>query len=89
MYYIYFAKSLKNNKVYVGYTGKKPEERIKEHNQGSNYWSKLNKPLKLIYYESYFCREDAKLREEFFKMGFGKRIKKLIIQELGAVSSVG
>ena len=63
---------LKNNKVYVGYTTKKPEERIKEHNQGSNLWSKLNKPLKLIYYENYICAEDAKLREKFFKMGFGK-----------------
>ncbi len=84
MYYIYFAKSLKNNKVYVGYTSKEPEERIREHNQGSNSWSKLNKPLKLIYYENYICLEDARLREKFFKSGFGKRLKKLIIQEMGA-----
>lgn len=84
MYYVYFAKSLKNGKVYVGFTKKEPEKRVKEHNSGSNSWSNQNKPLKLIYYESFVCEEDARLRERFFKTGVGKRIKKSIIMEMGA-----
>lgn len=79
MYYIYFAKSLKNGKVYIGLTNKNPEVRVKEHNQNSNTWSKHNKPLRLIYYESFVCKEDAIQREKFFKTGIGKKVKKAII----------
>lgn len=65
--------------MYVGLTSKHPDEKVKEHNSGKSAWSKQNRPLKLIYYESYFCRKDAQLRERFYKSGFGRRIKKLII----------
>jgi len=82
MFFIYFAKSKKNNKIYVGQTGRVPEERIKEHNQSGNTWSKNNGPFNLIYYEEFKCREDAIKREKFYKSGFGKRIKKAIIKEL-------
>lgn len=75
MHYVYFAESLRNGKVYVGYTIKTPTVRVSEHNRGSNSWSRLNKPLKLIYYESFVCREDALKREKFYKMGFGKKVK--------------
>ena len=83
MYYIYFAKSLKNGKVYVGSTSKSPELRINEHNSGSNNWSSKNRPFKLLYYESYLCGQDARLREKFYKSGFGKTIKGIIIKNLG------
>lgn len=82
MHYVYFAKSLRNEKVYVGQTQKSPEERIKEHNQGSSTWTRSNGPFELIYYEEYMCREDAIRRESFYKMGFGKKIKKLIVENL-------
>jgi putative endonuclease len=84
MFYIYFAKSLKNGKVYVGSTSKSPELRVSEHNNGSNKWSSHNRPLQLIYYESYYCAQDAKLREKFYKSGFGKKIKGIIISSLGS-----
>lgn len=83
MYYVYFAKSLKNNKVYVGFTGKLPATRINEHNSSSNDWTKQNGPLELIYYEKYTCTEDAKQREVFYKTGFGRKIKEAIISTLG------
>jgi len=79
MYYLYFIQSLRNNKVYVGYTAKNPEVRLKEHNSGSNQWSRNNKPFKLVFYEKYLCLRDVKNREMFYKTGFGKNIKKLII----------
>jgi len=82
MYFVYFAKSLRNQKVYVGFTGKEPVVRVDEHNKGSNIWSKNNGPFKLIYFESYICKKDAQNREEFYKMGFGKQIKLAIIKEL-------
>ena len=82
MFFVYFAKSLRNNKVYVGFTTKKPDRRIEEHNNGVNKWSKVNGPFKLVYFESYYCKTDALLREKFYKMGFGKKVKKLIIEAL-------
>lgn len=81
MYYIYFAKSQKNNKVYVGFTSKDPKVRIKEHNTGSNKWSRLNKPLTLIYFEKYVCESDARLKEKYYKAGIGKRVKYAILKE--------
>jgi len=82
MFYVYFIKSLKNKKIYVGFTSKDPNLRLEEHNQGSNNWTKINKPFKLIYYETYFCEKDARLREKFYKMGFGKQIKNLIVDKI-------
>lgn len=82
MYYVYFARSSKNDKVYVGKTSENPSERIDEHNQGSNEWTKLNGPFTLIYYEKYFCKKDAGMRELFYKSGFGKKIKKLLVESL-------
>ena len=80
MYSVYFAKSLKNQKIYVGFTSIKPEERVKQHNNYSNEFTKHNKPLKLVYYENYFCKEDAINREKFYKMGLGKQIKQIIVK---------
>ncbi len=82
MFYVYFLKSLKNKKVYVGFTEKEPLVRESEHNLGSNQWTKNNKPFKLIYYEKYCCKKDAKTRELFYKTGFGRQIKNAIISIL-------
>lgn len=84
MYFVYFAKSLKNGKVYVGFTSKSPDIRVKEHNNSANNWSKNNKPLELVYFEEYLCKHDAEKREKFYKTGFGKKIKYSIISTLGA-----
>jgi len=81
MYSVYFAKSEKNGKVYVGFTTKDPKIRVEEHNSGANKWSKENKPFVLIYYENYVCEKDARLREKYFKTGIGKRVKYAIVKE--------
>ncbi len=82
MYYVYFAKSLKNLKVYVGCTSKEPQIRVNEHNTGANKWSKYNGPFELIYFEEYLCKQDAEKRERFYKTELGKRIKYAIIKGL-------
>ncbi|NCO88506.1 excinuclease ABC subunit C [Candidatus Roizmanbacteria bacterium CG_4_9_14_0_8_um_filter_34_12] len=55
--------------------------RLDEHNQGSTKWTKNNGPFRLLYYETYFCKQDAQHREKFLKSGVGNRIVKLIVQE--------
>ena len=82
MFFVYFLKSLKSGKSYVGVTSKGVEKRLEQHNLGSNIWTKNNRPFNLLYYESYHCREDAFSRERFYKSGVGKKIKKLIIDGL-------
>ena len=77
---IYILKSLKNEKSYVGVTEKNVTERVKEHNQGSNVWTRHNRPFKLRYFETYVCKEDALRREKFFKSGVGKKLKKVILE---------
>lgn len=91
MYFVYFAKSLKNGKVYVGYTQKQPEQRVAEHNSGSSSWSRVNRPLKLIYYEKFVCKDDALSREKFYKSGVGKQVKLAITKvfEKGSVAQPG
>ena len=89
LYYVYFIESLKNHKVYVGSTNKLPQIRLEEHNLGKNIWTRQNGPFKLIYYEKYLCSEDSKLREKFYKMGFGKLVKKVIIDTLHNQSNPG
>lgn len=78
MFTVYLLKSLKTGKNYGGFTNKSAEERLIDHNQGSNQWTRANKPLKLIYYEKYFCEKDARSREKFLKSGVGSRIIKAI-----------
>jgi len=80
MYFVYILKSHKNNKSYVGMTGKLPQIRLVEHNIHSNKWTTQNGPFKLVYYESYYCKTDALHREHFFKSGVGKKLKQIIIK---------
>ena len=85
MFSVYFAKSLKNNKIYVGFTDKEPDLRVKEHSQGTNSWSRKNRPFKLVYFKKYYCEKDARLRERFYKTGIGKAYKKLIIGNIDSI----
>ena len=81
IYYIYFLKSAKNGKVYVGKTSKDPKIRLNQHNLGSNAWTKQNRPFLLIYFEKYYCPKDVSEREKFFKSGVGRRVRNAIITE--------
>ncbi|MEK7512391.1 MAG: GIY-YIG nuclease family protein [Patescibacteria group bacterium] len=83
-HYIYFLKSLKNNKIYVGYTGGLVTKRLEQHNIGLNKWTKENGPFELLYYEKYCCKEDALQREKFYKSGFGRKIRDCIIISVSA-----
>ena len=75
MFYTYTLESLKDEKMYIGYTNDL-KRRLKEHNEGKNFSTAPRKPFKLIYYEAYLNKEDAKERERFFKTGWGRQYLK-------------
>lgn len=73
MFVVYILKSLKNGKRYVGSTSKDAQQRLREHNYGSNKWTKQNKPFKLIYTEQYQTIQEVRKREHFLKSGQGRK----------------
>ena len=73
MYKVYVLKSLKNGKRYVGYTEKDVQLRLDEHNSGTNKWTRINRPFKLVYYEEYNNKTEAIKRENFLKSGQGRK----------------
>ena len=79
-HYVYFLKSIKNGKIYTGSTSKNPRIRLEEHNSGSNSFTRNNLPFKLVFYETYLCSDDAKNREKYYKTGFGRKIRDIIIK---------
>ena len=68
MYYVYILKSLKDNKIYTGYSSSL-KRRISEHLNGDVVSTSSRRPLKLVYYEAYLNKEDAEARENYLKGG--------------------
>lgn len=69
-YYTYVLQSLKNQKLYIGYT-KDLRKRFREHNSGKSTYTKQHYPYTLIYYEACLTEEDARSRELYLKSGRG------------------
>ncbi|HPI67423.1 MAG TPA: GIY-YIG nuclease family protein [bacterium] len=74
-YYTYILKSLKDDKLYAGWTDN-IKRRIIIHNKGKVEATKNRRPLILIYYEACLRKEKAIAREKYFKTGFGRRYLK-------------
>ncbi|MEK7521638.1 MAG: GIY-YIG nuclease family protein [Patescibacteria group bacterium] len=76
MYYVYLLFSEKDKLLYTGYS---PDlkSRISAHNKGFVKATKHRRPLKLIYYESYFKEIDARRREKYLKGGNGRKEMKV------------
>lgn len=76
MYYVYILKSLRDGKLYIGSTPDL-QKRFRQHQAGQSLSTKHRKPFKLIYYEAYSHKEDAKACEKYYKTGWGRNhIKK-------------
>ena len=73
MYYVYILFSLKDKKLYIGFTDDL-KRRVSEHNQGKNFSTKSRKPFKLLFYEALPTLEEATEREKFYKSGRGHEI---------------
>ena len=72
MYYVYTLLSLKDGKLYTGFTDSL-KRRIKEHNRGEEPSTKHRRPFKLIYCEVCIDKKDAIARERYLKTGMGKK----------------
>ena len=74
MFYTYVLISLKNERLYTGFTSDL-KRRFNEHNEkrGGKYTSKAG-PFKIIFYEAYLDKKDAMQAERFFKTGYGREV---------------
>ena len=61
-------------KRYVGMSAQSPDEKLKEHNLGATTWPRSQRPLTLLYSESFESKSEALKREKFFKSGDGRRV---------------
>ena len=75
MYYTYVLQSLKDGKLYVGFT-KDLKLRFEQHNKGLVESTKPRRPLNLIYYEACLNKDDATRREKYLKTYHGKMFLK-------------
>lgn len=85
MYNVYVLISLKDYKFYIGFS-ENLEQRLKDHNSGSNKSTKNRRPFKLIYSEAHLSKIDALKRERYFKTAKGKTTLKQMLKT--AISNV-
>lgn len=85
-YYVYTLFSLKDRRLYTGFTTNL-KDRLSRHARGEVQSTSKRRPLKLIHYEYFINEEDAKAREVFLKSGFGrdqlKQALKRTLEKLG------
>ena len=79
MYYVYILKN-EQGKYYIGYSSKRPEERVIEHNQSKSRWTRDKGPWQLLCSESYNTKEEAFRREKQIKSYKGGRAFKKLIE---------
>jgi len=72
MYFTYILLSTKFRKTYTGFT-LNLEKRLVEHNNGKSTFTKLYRPWRIIYYESFETKIEAIDREKYFKSTSGRR----------------
>jgi len=65
MWHVYVLESLKNKRLYIGYTNNL-RRRLEEHNKGiGGEYTKNNKPFKLIFCESFLEKRTHLLKKNF------------------------
>ena len=78
MHYVYIIQSQLTNTLYTGSTDDL-KNRVKIHNDGKVKSTKSKIPWKLLYYEAFLSKIDARKEELFLKSGKGReRIKHLL-----------
>ena len=80
MYYVYILQSLKNGKMYTGFS-RNLRARLKAHKNKGVHTTKRMGQVELIFYEAFKKEADAKRREKYLKTTKGKRTLKLILKE--------
>jgi putative endonuclease len=75
MYYVYVLQSLKDRRLYTGFS-EDMNRRFAEHSSGAVNATKHRLPVKLVYYEASCNQQDALHREKYLKTAWGKRYLK-------------
>jgi len=75
MYYAYVIKSLIAEFHYKGHC-QDLDNRIAQHNSGMTVSIRPYLPFQLVYFESFETKEEAILREKYFKSSAGRRYLK-------------
>lgn len=71
MFYTYVLRSVKDDKLYIGWTDNL-KSRFEKHNKGLVESTKLRIPFEIVYYEACLSKEKAIEREKQLKTGFGR-----------------
>jgi putative endonuclease len=79
-YFTYILQSEKNKSLYIGYSTNL-EKRLAQHNSGVSKATRPFIPYKLIYYEAFLNRIDAKNREVYLKSGYGRRSIRVLLRK--------
>jgi len=66
MYFVYVIQSEKDGSTYIGFTGN-INKRLKEHNQGKTRSIKSKVPFKMVYFEEFESKTEARKREILLK----------------------
>jgi len=80
MFYVYILQSLKDGKLYIGFTANL-KRRMREHECGGSDSTRKRLPFRLVFYEAFISREDARRREGYFKTTKGKRALRLMLRD--------
>jgi len=72
MFFTYVLESKIDGRLYKGLT-QNLDQRIIEHNSGKNKSTKAFRPWKLVYFEAFETRLEARIREKYFKTGSGRK----------------
>lgn len=70
-HYVYVLHNPLKNFIYIGYS-ENLKQRFLEHNSGKSKSTTHFRPLRLIFYEAYPTRSDAKRRERYLKNNKGR-----------------
>ena len=70
-YYVYILANQKDRHFYAGFSTDLVKG-IKEHNDGKIHSTKSKLPWKIIYYEAFLNKYDARRREKYLKSTKGK-----------------
>ncbi len=79
MYYAYILRSLSNGSYYKGHC-EHLEKRLKEHNDRRTTSTARYSPWEIVYFEEFGTRQEAIIREKFFKTASGRRYLKHLLK---------
>ncbi len=81
MFFVYILYSSSGGKTYTGFTND-VDRRLSEHNFTETSGFTLRyRPWQLVYTEAFSTKQEAMLREKFFKTGKGRAEVKNIVDE--------